>query len=437
MKKLSFTATGDAILMTRLNENYAAFKPLRDFICRGDVRVNNLEYVISDYKRFGSTFCGGLWQTARPNVFEDMHKFGFNMYSCATNHSMDYSFEGVLQTCRYLESRDICYAGIGENLFEAEKPALLYTGQSTVALISNCSSFDDSARAGYPSNEIPGRPGLNPLRFTTINHVTHEEMETLKKIEAECFAAATEKNSQIDGFTPMGPKGLYDFGGNYFIEDTRSYRETVVSPYDLDRTVRGIRDALNYADHVIIMTHTHQFKAFEFTEPDYFFEDFARKCIDAGASAVIAGGTHQLKPMEIYKGKPIFYSLGNFIFQLDYIERQPIDYWERHSLSREDYPSNYAVMAVRDQTCQRGLTNSFLNYRSVIPYFEFDEDGNLSKLVMKPIELGFDGDPLFKGIPFEADRETSEEICERLQRLSSPYGVSLFLNDEGLIEVRL
>ena len=436
MKKMSFTTTGDAICMKKITEDYAGFKPLRDFICKGDARINNLEYVISDYKCYGSTFCGGLWLTARPNVFETMHKFGFNMYSCANNHSMDYSFEGVLQTCRYLESRDIPYAGIGENLFEAEKPALLYTKQGTVALISNCSSFEDAARAGYPSNEIPGRPGLNPLRFITINHVTHEELETLKKIEAETFVGATKKNSQIDGFTPMGPKGLYDFGGNYFIEDTRSYRETVVSPYDLDRTVRGIRDALNYADHVIIMTHTHQFKAFEFTEPDYFFEDFSRKCIDAGASAIIASGTHQLKPIEIYKGKPIFYSLGNFIFHLDFVERQPYDYWERHSVKKEDYTSN-RVLALRDQTCQRGLTNSNLNYRSVIPYFEFDDEGNMTKLVMKPIELCFDKDPKFKGTPFEADREAAEEICARLQRMSDYYGTKMFLNDEGLIEVVL
>lgn len=437
MKKMSFTATGDAILMRRLPENYKAFKPLSDFICKGDVRLNNLEYVISDYKCFGSTFCGGLWLTARPDVFDSMHKLGFNMYSCANNHSMDYSFEGVLQTCRALEERNIVYAGIGENLYEAEKPGLLCLPQGTVALISNSSSFEDAARAGYPSPEIPGRPGLNPLRFNIINHITHDEMETLKKIEAETFVGATKKNSQIDGFTPMGPEGTYDFGGNYFVEDTKSFRESVVSQYDLDRTIRSIKDALNYADHVVVMTHNHQFRAFDFTDPDYFFEDFARKCIDAGASAIIGGGTHQLKPIEIYKGKPIFYSLGNFIFQLDFVERQPYDYWERHKLPRDKFTANRAL-ANRDQTCRRGLTNFNVNYRSVIPYMEFDEKGDMTKLVMKPIELGFDSeDKIFKGTPFEATRECAEEICARLQRMSDQYGTKLFLNDEGLIEIKL
>lgn len=435
MAKMTFTATGDAILMKKLPENYRGFKALRDFICKGDVRLNNLEYVISDYKRYGSTYCGGLWLTARPSVFDSMHKLGFNMYSCANNHSMDYSVGGVLQTCEYLESRDIAYSGIGENLYEAEKPALLDLPNGRVALISNCSSFEDAARAGYASEDMPGRPGLNPLRFITINHVTKEEFETLKKIEKETFVGATKKNSQIDGFTPPDPEGLYDFGGNYFVEDTRSFRETVVNPYDLNRTIKTIKDALNYADHVIVMTHTHQFKAFDFVEPDYFFEDFSRKCIDAGASAVVAGGTHQLKPIEIYKNRPIFYSLGNFIFQLDFVERQPADYWERHKISRSEYTANRAL-ARRDQVCQRGLMNSYLNFRSVIPYFEF-EDNVMTKLVMKPIELGFDGPHTDKGTPFEATREAAEEICERLQRMSAYYNTKMKLNDDGLIEVEV
>ena len=41
----------------------------------------------------------------------------------------------------------------------------------------------------------------------------------------------------------------------------------------------------------------------------------ARLMIDAGADAVIGGHPHQLQDTEQYKGKPIFYSLGNFVFE--------------------------------------------------------------------------------------------------------------------------
>ena len=41
----------------------------------------------------------------------------------------------------------------------------------------------------------------------------------------------------------------------------------------------------------------------------------ARLMIDAGADAVIGGHPHQLQDHETYKNKPIFYSLGNFVFE--------------------------------------------------------------------------------------------------------------------------
>lgn len=40
----------------------------------------------------------------------------------------------------------------------------------------------------------------------------------------------------------------------------------------------------------------------------------ARKAIDAGAAAVIGHHPHVLQPIELYKGRPILYSLGNFVF---------------------------------------------------------------------------------------------------------------------------
>jgi poly-gamma-glutamate synthesis protein (capsule biosynthesis protein) len=41
----------------------------------------------------------------------------------------------------------------------------------------------------------------------------------------------------------------------------------------------------------------------------------ARRMIDAGADAVIGGHPHQVQDTDVYKGKPIFYSLGNFVFE--------------------------------------------------------------------------------------------------------------------------
>ena len=71
----------------------------------------------------------------------------------------------------------------------------------------------------------------------------------------------------------------------------------------------------------------------------------ARLMVDAGADAVIGGHPHQLQDTEHYKGKPIFYSLGNFVFEgfpdkvnnLGWvvrltIDRQGVREWQAHDV---------------------------------------------------------------------------------------------------------
>lgn len=49
-------------------------------------------------------------------------------------------------------------------------------------------------------------------------------------------------------------------------------------------------------------------------QPSVFQKDAARKLIDSGADMIIGHHPHVIQPVEIYKNKPIFYSLGNFVF---------------------------------------------------------------------------------------------------------------------------
>jgi poly-gamma-glutamate synthesis protein (capsule biosynthesis protein) len=42
--------------------------------------------------------------------------------------------------------------------------------------------------------------------------------------------------------------------------------------------------------------------------------EMAHKLIDAGADVIIGHHPHVIQGIEVYQGKPIFYSLGNFVF---------------------------------------------------------------------------------------------------------------------------
>ena len=80
-----------------------------------------------------------------------------------------------------------------------------------------------------------------------------------------------------------------------------------------EQVVRDIKDARRVwnADVVIPVMH------WGWEEPiaNARQRALARLMIDAGADAVIGGHPHQLQDTDQYKGKPIFYSLGNFVFE--------------------------------------------------------------------------------------------------------------------------
>ncbi len=54
----------------------------------------------------------------------------------------------------------------------------------------------------------------------------------------------------------------------------------------------------------------------EMTEPLECVSQFAHEAIDAGADLVVGHGSHTVLGIEIYRGRPIFYGLGNFFFQM-------------------------------------------------------------------------------------------------------------------------
>jgi poly-gamma-glutamate capsule biosynthesis protein CapA/YwtB (metallophosphatase superfamily) len=75
-------------------------------------------------------------------------------------------------------------------------------------------------------------------------------------------------------------------------------------------------------DYVFVSIHT----GTEYqTQPGDAMIELSHKLIDAGADGIIGHHPHVPQPIEIYNGKPIFYSLGNFAFW------QPFSFWTQHA----------------------------------------------------------------------------------------------------------
>ncbi|RCW45609.1 CapA family protein [Paenibacillus prosopidis] len=85
----------------------------------------------------------------------------------------------------------------------------------------------------------------------------------------------------------------------------------VAETYETKRAVAAIAKAKDQADIVVVMVHWGKERV---DQPEPYQKDFARQYIDAGADLVIGSHPHVLQGFEMYKGKWIAYSLGNFIF---------------------------------------------------------------------------------------------------------------------------
>lgn len=102
-----------------------------------------------------------------------------------------------------------------------------------------------------------------------------------------------------------------------------------INPLDIERVANDIKRAKIEYDSVIVMPHWGREYRYE---PLPECVTMAKRMIDAGADAVLGSHTHQMQPLVYYKGKPICYSMGNFLFP-DFYMFPPRPIWYPDSIS--------------------------------------------------------------------------------------------------------
>ena len=430
MSTMKLTAAGDAMIFRRLPGEYEGFRELRDFIGRGDFRFVNLETTIHRFETYGAAVSGGSWFCAPPEVLGDLHTFGFNALSTANNHAMDYSHAGLLKTLDYIRQAGFPCAGTGATLGDAAAPVYVDTLSGRFALIGACSSFHPDAMAGQQTRTMQGRPGLNAIRHNTTYQLPAADLKELRKIADAVMINASSDITRAEGYLPPIPEGEAAFGDLRFVEADEPGKHTTVNEQDMQRVEASIRVARFMADYVAVAMHSHELRARSKEEPDEFFVEFAHRCIDAGAHAVIGTGPHLLRPVEIYKGCPIFYCLGDFIIQLETVQKAPADMYEKQKLTGNEGLD--VMFDRRSDGGKKGLYYSRVMFESVVPYWEV-EDGHLTKLELLPVELNFGLPRSVGGWPrprYDAN------ILERLAAMSEPFGTKIDIRDGiGVVEL--
>lgn len=406
----------------------AGFQSAMKIIRDADIGLGNMEGNLSDVPHFEGPLRGMM---GIKDVAADLKKMGFKMMNRANNHDFDSDREGMLATDALLDEAGIIHAGTGKNLEDARAPVFLDTPKGRIGLVAMHTPNGDPARqAASPQvGNTGGRPGLNALRYTTYHVVTEEQFAALKKIRAAVFAAppGTTNATRLPDKEPTDTMELFDVW--YKVGKAAGTKSFELNKEDETGILRSIRDGKFFSDFMIATIHAHQGPIeaqewlFEDQTPDFLI-DFAHKAIDNGADAFVGHGPHVLRGVEIYKGKPIFYGLGEFFRE-----------WHYDGMLSGAFWANPTTGDDRSDPARVSTGYKPVNYESMIAVSRYDK-GQLVEVRLYPTDGRFDGPASDLGIPRSAPPEIAQRILTRVQALSKTFGTSVALEGNvGVIRV--
>ncbi|MBY3297149.1 MULTISPECIES: CapA family protein [Rhizobium] len=417
----TLVAVGDLIVTRALTKgNHAGFRNVAETLRGADVTFGNMETNIFDARSFkGSPQAehGGAYHVSLPELGPDLKAMGFNLVSYANNHTFEWGAEGMRETCRALDETGIVYAGVGENLSQASAARFLETPRGRVSLVSFASTFTPMSRACDPAGQAPGRPGLNALRLREEIIVPQPMIENLRQVRN----ALPYYNPELDD------QDCVTIAGARFKMGNKVGYSYLPDPVDVARILRDVRQGKQFSDFCIVTNHGHEPGNWSQQTPDYE-QGFARNMIDAGADAYIVHGPHQLRGIEIYNGRPIFYSIGNFI--MDDL-RTPVgaDMYAEYGRDPREHTDGEVTLSEmsRGYSTDLGFDDPIF-YESVIAKSLYNEN-RLAEIHLFPIDLGHSKRFANRGVPSLADPVKASLILERLQKLSEPFGTKIAIKD--------
>ncbi len=426
----TLASVGDVIIMRPASQTtdpglQSVIKIIKD----ADVGFGNFESLIRDEQTFVGPLGGSM--TGTKEVAADLKAMGFTLMNRAGNHLQDAGQEGLFETLRLMREADLAYGGVGRNLNEARAPRFVETPKGRIGLVGMYSETGGGGRlaATYDTGITGGRPGLNAINVTRAITVSAEQIAAFKKVKESVYDHRLETSNPV-GAPAAEPANQVDLFGTTFKAGTKPGELTyTMNRGDLADTLKSIKNGKQYADFMIASIHAHQGDTvlqpflFEDRPPD-FLVSLAHQSIDNGADAFVAHGPHLLRGIEIYKGKPIFYDLGEFFREWD---------WSCDCNPSPNGDLTQAENVVRGLEA-RGVVEP-INYESAIAVSKFDK-GQLQEIRVYPVWGRQDGPLSKRGLPMTAPPAIAQRILQRLQKLSEPFGTKLTIEGNvGVIRV--
>ena len=441
--EIAIAVAGDAMITRRMKAfQEPGFLKLMDILRKADVSVVNLEMLFHDYESSWQ-WSGATYTRSDPHNLDELKWMGIDAVTTANNHSFDFSEGGFLSTLRHCKEIDLPTAGGGRDIDEARSPTYVDSAGGRVAVMSATSTFSEQSRAGPGRPDFPGRPGVNALRHDVLHHVERDVFEALHKANRELgyddVADATQRFGFRGNEDAVDHSTEVEFLQNRFVLAEEFARRTSANNSDMTGIGNWIRGAQKQADWTIYGVHCHEsgqtgeFHGATRLSPPDFLVDFAHWTIDQGCTLFAGHGPHFLRGIEIYKNRPIFYSLGNFIFQNESVLRLPDEAYRRFGLGYDQTPGDY--LDTRSGGGTRAFAGDPVFWQSAVAVCNY-AGGELKEVVLHPIDMGY-GRPIpQRGRPVLAEGDMARNILKWLQDVSKAYGTEIAIEgDVGYIRL--
>lgn len=156
-----------------------------------------------------------------------------------------------------------------------------------------------------------------------------------------------------------------------------SKKPGMVSGYDPTILLEEIKNAQDLCDYLVVYVHW----GIERNEtPEEYQRSLGKKIIDAGADLVIGSHPHVLQGVEYYNGKPICYSLGNFIFGSSIprtaLLKVQVD-MSQQSTTLSLVPGTSKLGYTRELTDAKEIQDFYQNYQEISFGISVDENGGI------------------------------------------------------------
>ncbi len=362
-KETIFLATGD-VGMNRENPD-SIFDGVRDVLRTGDLVFGQLEPCLASV---GSPACQcRLPMRGDPAGAGAIRRAGYQVMSFATNHCMDWGREAFYQTIQVLRQEEMQVIGVGRNLAEARQPVIVERDGMKIGFLGYNTILPQDYWA------TPDRPGCAPMRGLTVYQpIEHDQPGTPCRI-----------------FTFPHPDDLQNL-----LADVKALRPQV------DVLALSIHWGIHFVPAVLA---------------DYQ-RMVAHAAIDAGVDVVLGHHTHILKPIEVYKGKVIFYSMANFALDPPQAFAENLDQQSQHQ----------EIMKLNPDWKKSTKKMPEDSYKTILARLVL-QNGGIKQVEFLPVQLDEDSNPQVVG----PEEPAFGEIVQYMRDITADQKISTRFRIQG------